>query len=355
MKWILSTLVIPVVLSAKPFFPVTHNEQMTAECCYDELEGERDLFKRYDQVYTGGVEFLYWTIAEGGLDYALKMKHDAWGPSPSFAQGSFKHGSFHADPGFRLSLIYFRAPHHWDAKWSYTRMTNRGHDHAHKPDAPNQFLTGTFPQISTNPLASAHSTTHFNYNVFDWLVHRVFFPNPHLKLRFGGGGFLTWMSQDWKVRYIDSLANVTTIRNRWNFVGAGLKTGATFDWYWTWDLYMTAQGFFGLAMGTYSNRASESTSFQPLAGDDTNVPVRQAHYKDGRAALTAQLMFGPSYQKNFCSTRLEIFAGFEMNTWFNLQEVYRSTQNAAELAKETWINTGLLTLYGLTTRASLDY
>lgn len=350
MKWILL-----IVVSFLPLSGMSKQQAEVEYCCYDELEGEPDLFKRYDQIVSGSVEFLYWTIAESGLDYALKMQRDAWGPTPSYAQGYYKNATYGMDPGLRLGFLYFRAPHYWEIRWQYTRMTSRGENSAQKPDQPEQFLTGTWPQITTAPLTGAHSKLHFNYNVFDWLVDRVFFPNPHLRLRLLGGAAVAWMDQDWKVIYNDATPFFTTIRNRWSFIGAGLKSGTIVDWYWTGDLYMTAQGFFGLLIGSYSNRSEQTTTFQPTGADDPTVPVRDGRYKDTRPTVTGQMIFGPSYQKNFCSSRLEIFAGFEMNVWFNLQEVYRSTQAAASMAKETWINSGLLSLYGLTTRVSLDF
>lgn len=337
------------------FLALAVTAESTQPCCYDELEGEPDLFRRYEQVFSANAEFLYWNIGEGALDFALKMKQDAWGPTPSFAQGDFEKATFGYDPGFRLGFLFFRALHFWEIRWQYTRLTSRGHNHIEKPDAPLEFLTGTFPHILTNPLTAAHSRIHLNYNAFDWLVDRVFFPNPHLRLRVVGGGTLAWISQDWKVLYNDATLNFTTVRNRWSFVGAGLKAGTMVDWYWTWDLYMTAQGFCGILMGSYSNRAEQNTTFQPTGADNPEVPVRNAHYSDARGTVTAQMLFGPSYQKNFSCSRMELFAGFEVNTWFNLQEVYRSTQAAAALAKETWINTGLLTLYGLTTRLTIDF
>lgn len=351
MKWILLSFTLVCSLTAKSVKEPTPVQC----CCYDELEGERDLFKRYDQIYSSSVEFLYWGLTEGGLDYALKMNQDAWGPTPSFAQGRFRRAEFDFDPGFRLSLLYFRALHHWESKWQYTRMTSRGDDRVTRPNSATQFLNGTFPQITTNPLTEARSKIHFNYNVFDWFITRVFFPNPHLKLRLAGGGSFAWMSQNWKVVYNDSVPNFTTICNRWAFAGAGLKTGTVVDWYWTGDLYMTAQVFFGLLMGSYSNRAEQNTTFQTTGADNPAIPVRKAHYKDGRGTFTTQFLFGPSYQKNFCSSRMELFAGFEMNLWSNLQEIYRSTQAEASLAKETWINTGQLTFYGLTTRLTVDF
>jgi len=127
------------------------------------------------------------------------------------------------------------------------------------------------------------------------------------------------------------------------------------DWYWTGDLYMTAHGFFGLLVGSYSNHSKQTTTFQPTAADNIDIPVRDASYHDARPAMTAQMLLGPSYQKNFCSSRLEIFAGFEMNMWWNLQEVYHSTSGTPTDAKETWINSSLMSLYGLTTRVTLDF
>lgn len=324
--------------------------------CYDELEGEPDLFRRYDQIYAGSIEFLYWKVAEGSLDYALKMQHSAWGPTPSFAQGRFENAIYNIDPGFRLNLTYFRAPHYWEMRWQYTRMTNRGTDHSSKPPGASEFLTGTFNQISTTDLLmGATSNIHLNYNVLDWLVDRVFFPNPHLRLRVVGGATLAWMSQDWKVTYTYGSPNSTTIRNRWGYAGAGLKTGTIVDWYWTGDLYMSAQGGFGLLLGGYSNRAKQTTTFQPTGSDNPTIPVRDTNFHDTRGIFTTQMIFGPSYQKNFSCSRIELFAGFEMNAWFNLQEIYRSTQATPTLAKETWLSSGTLLFYGLSTRLTLDF
>jgi len=283
------------------------------------------------------------------------MRADAWGPTPSFAQGRFENATYGMDLGFRLGFLYFRAPHYWEMRWQYTRMTNRGTDHSSKPSGAQQFLTGTWPQIMNQPLAAVKSSIHLNYNVFDWLVDRVFFPNPHLRLRVLGGSCVVWMDQDWKVRYSDSTPNTTTIRNRWHFVGAGLKSGSIFDWYWTGDLYMTAAGSFGVLVGSYSNHAKQTTSFQPTINDNPNVPLRNLSYHDTRAAVTLQMLLGPSYQKNFTKNRVEMFAGFEVTTWYNLHEVYRSTAGAPQEAKETWINSSILALYGLTTRVTVDF
>jgi hypothetical protein len=337
MKWILaSALLFAMAVNADEIVPP-------------------DLFKQNSQVYSGHAEFLYWTVTEGASDYALQMRQPSWGPSPSYAQGKFENANFDLDPGFRVALVYFRAPHYWEVRWQYTRIACSGHDSIGKPAPNTEYITGTWPQITTAPLAKATSHIHLHYNVFDMNVDRVFFPNPHLRLRVIGGVVVAWINQDWKVRYTDSTPNSTTIRNKWDFAGAGLKAGTWVDWFWTHNIYMTAQGGFGLLIGNYTNHAKQKTTVQLLAGDNTAVPIRNTSYQDARPTFTAQMLLGPSWQKNFPKNRVEVFAGFEMNFWFNLQEIYRSTAGISYAAKETWLNSGLLSLYGLTTRISVDF
>ena len=118
---------------------------------------------------------------------------------------------------------------------------------------------------------------------------------------------------------------------------------------------MTAHGSLSLLIGSYSNHAKQTTTFQPTALDNPSVPVRDTSYHDVRPALTAQMMLGPSWQKNYAHSRFELFAGFEMNAWLNLQEIYRSTSSTSWGAKETWMSTSVLALYGLTTRLTYDF
>lgn len=315
---------------------------------------DADLFRKDEQVVTPSVEFLYWMVDEGSLDYALTMQNSAWGPV-SYAQGNYETASFNLDPGFRLGFSFFRASRFWEVKWIYTRMECDGSDTTYKPDPTTQYLTGTWPQIFTNPLSRATSRTHLYYNTFDMLIDRVFLPNPHLRLRLLGGATVAWMHQDWKVRYYDTTSFSTTIRNRWRFIGGGLKIGTMIDWFWTENIYATFLGTTGALMGTYKNSALQKTNFQPDDSYDTATPVRDATLRDARPAFTAQVVIGPSWQKNFAHNRVEVFAGYELNVWLNLQEIYRSTSGSPSAAKETWLSTSMLSLQGLTTRLTVDF
>jgi hypothetical protein len=316
---------------------------------------DADLFSKNKEVFSAHGEFLFWRVQEGALDYALSMNQTAWGPDTCFANGDFENATFNGDPGFRLGLSFFRAPKYWEVKAQYTRLTASGKNSAGKPGPTTEYLTGTWPQIFTQPLAKATSNIHMNYNVVDFWVDRVFLPNPHLRLRLLGGAIVSWINQNWKVSYNDSANNETVINNYWKFIGGGLRTGTIVDWYWGKDVYITANATFGALLGSYENKAKQRTNFQPSNSYNPDAPVRDAHFQDVRPAGTLQFLFGPSYQKSFQKSRMEFFVGYEINTWMNLQEIFRSTSGSGSAAKETWTNTSMIALQGLTSRLTWDF
>ncbi|MEX0962074.1 MAG: Lpg1974 family pore-forming outer membrane protein [Simkaniaceae bacterium] len=314
-----------------------------------------DLFNRDQRTVFINAEFLYWTLDENALDYAIKMKSPSWGPTPSYAQGDYKIANYNFDPGYRIGVGFFNAPKFWMVFGQYTWLHLKGKDSVKAPDEANEFLTGTWPQVFTNPLSRATSHIHFHYNLFDYLVARVFHPNPHLRLRFFGGLSFPWMHQLWKVRYYDTTDQETFIKNRWSFWGAGPKIGLSIDWYWFKHIYIAARTSFAATVGNYKNQSFQQTTSNPSGNDDPNIPIRNAHYNDTRSALNFNFSLGPSWQYCFCSSRWEVFLGYEFTDWLNLQEIYRSTAASPFSAKETWINNGQLTLHGLTARLSADF
>lgn len=319
------------------------------------LDFDADLFRKDEQVFSTEAQFLFWRVQESSLDYALSMDQAPWGPDNCYANGHFKNATFNGDPGFRIALSYFRAPKYWEVKAEYTRLTTRGENSAGKPTPDTEYLTGTWPQIFSAPMAKATSNIHMNYNVADLWVDRVFNTNRHLRIRLLGGAIVSWINQNWKIVYNDSANNQTSIQNRWHFIGGGLRVGTMIDWYWGRDVYITAKSTFGALLGNYKNEAKQTTNVQLTANYNTSLPLRDTRFSDVRPSFTAQFLFGPSYQKNFSNSRLECFVGYEINAWMNLQEIYKSTSGSGSAAKETWINTGMIALQGLTSRITVDF
>jgi hypothetical protein len=330
------------------------NECPVPEKEYCEAE-EEDLFnKDYSAVFING-EFLYWTVSEGALDYAVVMKNPAWGPGTVGAYGDFKRAEFDWDPGFRVALGYYHREKLMNVWGEYTRLRVKNSNSVTKPDDPELFLNGTFYQI-INTLSSANSHIKMDYDVVDFLVARVFIPNPHLRLRLLGGLTGAILKQKWNVAYFAEAPDCCTrTRNKWRFFGGGFKIGLGIDWFWISDFYLTGKSVFGFLVGKYKNRATQRSRGFLSETFDPNIPFRDSKYNHYRPAFTTQFLLGPSWQKSFSCSRIEIFAGYEFNGWFNLHEIYRSTIGDLPNSKETYINRELLALHGLTVRMTVDF
>lgn len=308
---------------------------------------DADLFNKDRESYFANLEWLYWTVEEGALDYAQKMKQTTHSAGPYYALGNVKSATFDLDPGLRVSAGYFNAPKYWEVLAEYTYMPVRGKNKAHAPKESDLFLTGTWPQLISTPLTKAHSSISLDYNVFYLMIDRVFIPNPHLRFRTLAGIGAAWIEQNWYVHY--SNANeVSKLRNRWNYGAGGLRIGLSGDWYWGNHIYLTGALTLGSFMGSYHNRTNQSSP----AGT-----VRKSFYSDARAALMTQFLIGAAWQKNFTAiSRLEVFVGYELTPWVNLQEMRRSSGSMSlQDAKETWLGTSLMTLHGLTTRFTINF
>jgi len=318
---------------------------------------DADLYRKNVEVVSAHVEFLYWIAQEGALDYALRMDQDPWGPDSCYAEGDFQTGTYDLDPGFRIAGSYYNAPKFWELKAQYTRLTNRGSDSANKPSSGTEYLNGTWPQIfaTGDAVQSARSALHLNYNIATVGIARMFNPNPHLRMRLITDIITAWINQDWRIHYTSAAGYETKIGSRWGFIGAGMTIGTTADWFWGSDVYMTGRASVSLLLGQYRNHVTQNTNYAPSGLYDASLPLRNARYQDTRAVYAPQIIFGPCWEKNYAKSRWEVFAGYELIAWFNLQEVYRSTSGAGATAKETLLNTGLLALQGLTTRATVDF
>jgi hypothetical protein len=346
----ISALLLSIAAQAAP--SKTADPQPAPQPAWD-----ADLFRKDAQCISGHVSFLYWTVDERAVDYAIQMQNSAWGDntSTSYAQGNIQNASYSWDPGFRLALSYFRAPKQWEVWGQYTRMTSHGSNSVGKPSEDTVYLTGTWPQILTQALSGAHSYIHMNYNVVDVLADRYFHPNEHLRLRLLGGAVVAWIDQNWVVKYTDSTPHTTKITNFWRFIGGGIRGGFMGDWFWTSDIYMTGGVTTAVAIGTYENKSKIQTNFAPNNGLDTNTPVQNTHYSDVHPVFNMQVLLGPSWQKSYTNNRFEVFAGYEINLWGNLQEIVRSTGGSPSQSKQLWLNTGLIALQGLTTRLTVDF
>ena len=310
---------------------------------------DTDLFGRNKQGFSGHAEFLYWKAMEGAMSYAFKT--DSVDPvKDTAAIGQYENATYGMDPGFRLALSFFRAPHYWEVWAQYTRMTSHGSNHIAAPSGGNRYLDPVWesaPPASTNQaLSAADSSLHLNYNVIDFNFDRVYQHNPHLRLRFIGGLTGAWIDQSTQIDYSCLSGDNSSVHLKWNYWGAGFRFGFMGDWYWFEDFYMTSRFTLAGFVGPYENSSHQTSD---------GTVTRNTRYSDNRAVVNMQLLIGPSWQKTFGKRRIELFAGCEYNIWGNLQEVYNTSQASPTSSRGSWINKGDLSFIGLTARATTTF
>jgi len=324
----------------------------------EKISYDTDLFREGRRVEFVNLEFLYWTVGESAMDYALRMKDQAWG-TPTEGVGHYKNVDFGWNPGFRGNVGYFNAHHYWDVYAQYTYFKCTGHDKTHAPDAAGLFLNGTWPQPSFTeevPLAKAHSSIDFTLQIADAIATRRFFPNPHFRLRLFGGPTVAWLRQNWEIDYRDVDGETSHLHSHWRFTGAGLRAGLFLDWFMGKGGFFLTSCFSGAVYaGSYHNVSKQRSSFANNGQFNTALPLRNVHLHDVRLIPHFQLLAGPSWQMAFDPYRTELFIGYELNFWSNVHEVYRTTMGAPTQAKQTIMSNSTISIQGLTLRWNLDF
>lgn len=345
-----------LTLAALSSFTLVNGAFFDSVKCLPLPESGEKLFPLCKEVY-GNVELLYWTVEEGALDYSISMKEPDFSFLPNhYASGKVNRATFEWNPGVRVLIGFYNAPKYWELFGQYTYFQDYGHDKAHKPDEDDLYLNGTFPQISDQFagtfLTKAKSYIRINYQIADVLFARVFDPNPHLRMRLIAGVTGAFIDQKWQVGYRDNDDSFTAIKNEWRFNSGGLRLGISADWWWKWHLYFSGKASFAGYAGRYTNHSTIKSDFNGL---DPEEDIQNIRYKDFRYVQHMQLLLGPSWHCVGRSYHWEVFLGYELNGWFNLQEVYRSQANTVAGSKTLFQNTGAIALQGVTLRATLGF
>ncbi|MBN2480080.1 MAG: hypothetical protein JXA94_07625 [Parachlamydiales bacterium] len=307
-----------------------------------------DLFKKCEKAIFVDGEFLYWTAEASSLDYAVKNNKTP-PTGTTYANGEYQIAEYDWDPGLRVAIGYFNAPNFYHVLAQFTHVEIKNSEVAKKPDSAVQFLNSTFPQpdISSN-LTQATSKLTLRYDMFDLLFDRPFIPNPHLRLKLFGGASMGRLKNSWFTNYLFVSAD-NNVLSKWKFLAGGFKLGLFLDWFLGKNFYLTGKMSASALIGRYTNTWQMKTSI-------TTSEIADVKYKDHRISYNTDFLLGPSYQISTSSNRIEIFIGYELNSFFNLHEVFRSTGSAtANAQRVTTANGGTLSLHGLDLRLTVDF
>lgn len=304
------------------------------ECC------EGQLFVERSQFYISG-EFLYWTAEAPALHYALHQDEEFTAP---LATGKYEIADYDWRPGFRAALCYYRCPKYWELTAEYTWLFDSGSDHVDQFLRPTKFITNTNADF-----LSARSTIDLHYHIGDLYVARVFDPNPHLRIRLLGGLTTGYIEQSWKICYKNILEEEEKLKEKWHFFGGGIRLGVRGDWFWGCQFYLTGKTTFATLIGSYT--------FEDIQKDvETNTFLANAKYEDHRFSMHTQFLLGPSWQIPCECWSFELFAGYELNIWFNIHEWIRlSHTDIPTDSTETFYANGLFGVQGLTLRLNIGF
>ncbi len=316
---------------------------------YDSSIDDTDLFKKDARTVFVNAEFLYWTASAGDLDYAFKYSAAPYTDTNS-GIGEYKLADYDYDPGFRVAIGWFNAPNYWQIFWQFTWMRIKDTDSTSSDGSATIPLVGTFHHAFLGTLNRATSNLRFNEELGDFLVSRVFIPNPHLRMRAIAGFTGGRVQQVFKAQYRDTALNTADIYNKWRFLGVGLRAGLDFDWFMGYDIYVTGKASIASLVGKHKNTSRITNNIQ-------NRNLQDIKYDEWRGAYNFQFLIGPSYQRSFRCNRLEIFAGYEWNSWLNVHEIIRNSRESTTLTDAIFprINKGAFLLHGLTTRLTVDF
>lgn len=329
--------------------PLAAQRRLLCEDCEPQCECDcwEHLFVERSQIFVN-LEFLYWTVEEGVLDYAIKKDKNT-SAAETYGIGKFKTVDYDWRPGYRVSLAWYKCPRYWELTGEYTWLYDKGTSSVSNLDGSlSSLINPTTEVISSDPYRRSRAVIDTHYHVGDLYVARVFDPNPHLRMRLIGGLTLAHIDQMMNQRHSNFVNQRDTIKDKWRFFGGGLRLGVRADWYWGCQFYLTGKTTFAPFIGTYKNEAIQKTT--------DNVLVRYTTYDDHRFTFHTQFILGPSWQVPCDCWSFELFAGYEFNQWFNLQERYRTGwATEPEMAKETKRSQGLYGLHGLTLRFTLGF
>ncbi len=309
---------------------------------------DSDLFKKDKKVVFVNAEFLYWKADAIALEYAFQYDQTPT-TANTYGLGEYQVASYEYDPGFRIALGWFNAPNFWQVygQFSWMRITS-----SDKENKTNQPLVGAFPQknVLANELQSAFSKLKLNYELGDLLISRVFVTNPHLRLRLFGGITGGRIEQKWRVTYVDLSSVNENIFNKWRFLAVGFRLGLDIDWFWGSNFYLT--GKISTAPLVGKHKCFAAITSRSLSFED----IKLSRYI---GAYNVDGYLGPSYQKSFDNTRIEIFIGYELNGWFNVHEVIRSNVvslgNVVTTEITPNVNNGYFLIHGFIARLTLDF
>lgn len=274
------------------------------------------------QAFYIGAEYLYWKLDESGMNYAITNNSPtAYDPANMRDVMSlvrnFHQVDFHYDSGVRGWLGYRVPDYFWEIEGEYTFYYTSDRQHVTRKPPPLGILDGTFPEFTRSPIERASSRFNFHYHTARLQLARPFFVGKTILIRpfFGMQG--AWISQKWAVTYTGGDGEKTFFQNNWDYEAGGIHLGLNSEWYIAYGLGLFMNGTLS---SLYGNHRLLCTMDPEIF---TGGPFQKITPNEHRVAQALQLSAGITWGMAFDPIAFRILLGYELNTWFNINELYR--------------------------------
>lgn len=301
-------------------------------------------------------DFLFWKTLSTPTYYVVsKQPYNV--DFNTYIVGNVLSTTFDHDPGFRFSLGYRFAPNHWELDAQYTFFNNKGQDEIHGPiTVQPEILVASFevPFVTVDSsLAKAAAEIELLYQTFDLTLVKRFLFSDSLLLNLFAGFTGAWIDQDWTINY-GSGSLFETVDSDWRFFGGGLKIGLNSDWHFCQGWSLFSEISVATVVGSYENTLDINQFYFTSSTNSSQVNTSSL-LDDTRAAYYFHFLLGPSWGKVYSCWGFDLFIGYELDGWFNLQEITTTANQSNAGQRLNLFSQGLLCLQGLTANLTFNF
>jgi hypothetical protein len=194
-------------------------------------------------------DFIWWKTNISGMEYATSGVVDDGNVFVPFGvstkRGRVNQPNFDFEPGFKVGAGLDFAYDGWDLYANYTWLngdTEHNSLSAHRRNGVTTLfpVVDVFGDISTVSLTKESSKWRQYFNVLDLELGRNFFISRHLTLRPHFGLKSAWISEKWKLQYVEADSIFIDLQKRKQTLwGIGTRAGLNTVWHFSrnWGLY----------------------------------------------------------------------------------------------------------------------
>lgn len=349
----------------------SQSPQKTSTYTAPESGSSDDILNYYNPTtFTGfdfSIEWLYWTVQQKSSTFVLTPNgiHQPYPPS-AYADsiGKYHSASFDWNSGVRVGLGYTLKRDAWNLEGQYTYYSTHGSDRVNRPSELTLYLGTTNREVNLSDYGvnSMKSHTRFRYEVADLLLARRFLPSSQIILNFFTGATAAWIHENWKVTGTDVVSvspQVTTItKSNWMFNGGGIRTGLDADWHVGQGISFFNKFSFAALIGHYENMRKTTLVYVPPTVTSNLTPnIRHTNEEETWVVPTTQLEFGINWNYRFPCWSLNLQAGFEINTWYDLHQLHQDNEflTLPNNDKMDYRNASPVSLWGIGLKAGFTY